>query len=204
VVPGGAQSIAVDLTTDEGVELALKLVDPSDVLIASCRQGVMEQPGLSPQTCLEPNPRPAVIGGHGEGPMPQPNLVGEYGGGRMMLGEEVVAARWLAARTGGDQVVDAAMVDGSAVPMARFYRMKALGHWIESGDQPGRHRAPFYDVYPSANGDYPSVGRLEPAFFATLLDRLGIDDIDAGSQYDPPVVASVTSPDGAGVGIAHP
>jgi alpha-methylacyl-CoA racemase len=133
VVSGGAQSIAVDLTTDEGVELALKLVDPSDVLIASCRQGVMEQPGLSPQTCLEPNPRPAVIGGHGEGPMPQPNLVGEYGGGGMMLGEEVVAAPWLAARTGGDQVVDAAMVDGSAVPMARFYRMKALGHWIESG-----------------------------------------------------------------------
>ena len=28
------------------------------------------------------------------------------------------------------------------------------------------------------------MGPLEPAFFATLLERLGITDIDPGSQYD--------------------
>ena len=44
--------------------------------------------------------------------------------------------------------------------------------------------APFYDVYATADGGYLSVGPLEPAFFAILLERLGIDDIEAGTQYD--------------------
>jgi alpha-methylacyl-CoA racemase len=35
------------------------------------------------------------------------------------------------------------------------------------------------------DGGYLSVGPLEPAFFAILLERLGILDIDPASQYDP-------------------
>jgi alpha-methylacyl-CoA racemase len=128
----------------------------------------------------------ATIGRHGEGPVPPLNLVGDYGGGGMLLAYGVVAALLSAARTGAGQVVDAAMVDGSALLMAQFYGMKALGHWIdERGTNLLDTGAPFYDVYPSADGGYLSVGPLEPAFFAILLERLGIDDIDAGSQYDP-------------------
>jgi len=78
------------------------------------------------------------------------------------------------------------MVDGSAVLMAQFYGMRAMGRW---GDERGSNLldtgAPFYDVYESADGGYLSVGPLEPAFFAILLERLGIDDLEAGAQYDP-------------------
>lgn len=128
----------------------------------------------------------AAIGRHGEAPVPPLNLVGDYGGGGMLLAYGVVAALLCAARTGTGQVVDAAMVDGSAVLMAQFFGMSALGRWTEDrGTNLLDTGAPFYDVYPSADGGYLSVGPLEPAFFAILLERLGIDDIDADTQHDP-------------------
>jgi alpha-methylacyl-CoA racemase len=127
-----------------------------------------------------------AIGRHGQTPVPPLNLVGDYGGGGMLLACGVLAALLSAARTGQGQVVDAAMVDGSAVLMAQFYGMRAMGRW---GDERGSNLldtgAPFYDVYESADGGYLSVGPLEPAFFAILLERLGIDDLEAGAQFDP-------------------
>ena len=127
-----------------------------------------------------------AIGRSGEAPVPPLNLVGDYGGGGMLLAYGVVAALLSVTRTGAGQVVDAAMVDGSALLMAQFYGMTALGRWTEErGTNLLDTGAPFYDVYPSADGGYLSVGPLEPAFFAILLERLGILDIDPGSQYDP-------------------
>ncbi len=127
-----------------------------------------------------------AIGRHGQTPVPPLNLVGDYGGGGMLLAYGVAAALLSVARTGAGQVVDAAMVDGSALLMAQFYGMSALGRWTEErGTNLLDTGAPFYDVYASSDGGYLSVGPLEPAFFAILLERLGIDDIDAGSQYDP-------------------
>jgi alpha-methylacyl-CoA racemase len=128
----------------------------------------------------------AAIGRHGDAPVPPLNLVGDYGGGGLMLACGVLAALLSAARTGSGQVVDAAMLDGSALLMAQFFGMKAIGRWTdERGSNLLDTGAPFYDVYPTADGGYLSVGPLEPAFFATLLGRLGIDDIDVRTQYDP-------------------
>src|SRR5450759_665207 len=128
----------------------------------------------------------AAIGRHGEAPVPPLNLVGDYRGGGLILAYGVVAALLSAARTGTGQVVDAAMLDGSALLMAQFFGMKAIGRWTdERGSNLLDTGVPFYDVYPSSDGGYLSVGPLEPAFFASLLERLGIDDIDADTQYDP-------------------
>lgn len=127
-----------------------------------------------------------AIGRHGETPVPPLNLVGDYGGGGMLLAYGVAAALLSAARTGRGQVVDAAMVDGSALMMSLFFGMGALGRWSdERGTNLLDTGAPFYDVYPSSDGGYLSVGPLEPAFFAILLERLGIEDIDPASQYEP-------------------
>ncbi len=128
----------------------------------------------------------AAIGRHGEAPVPPLNLVGDYGGGGLLLAYGVVAALLSAARTGVGQVVDAAMLDGSALLMAQFFGMRAQGLWTEErGSNLLDGGAPFYDVYPTADGKFLSVGPLEPAFFANLLERLGIDDIDVRTQYDP-------------------
>jgi alpha-methylacyl-CoA racemase len=127
-----------------------------------------------------------AIGRHGEPPVPPLNLVGDYGGGGMFLALGVLAALLSVSAGGVGQVVDAAMVDGSAVLMAQFYGMSALGRWTnQRGTNLLDTGAPFYDVYPSEDGGYLSVGPIEPAFFAVLLERLSIDDIDADSQYDP-------------------
>ncbi len=127
-----------------------------------------------------------AIGRHGQTPVPPLNLVGDYGGGGMLLACGVLAGLLSAARTGAGQVVDAAMVDGAAVLMAQFYGMKAAGRWSdERGSNLLDTGAPFYDVYESADGGFLSVGPLEPAFFAVLLDRLGIDDFDTAAQHDP-------------------
>ena len=44
--------------------------------------------------------------------------------------------------------------------------------------------APFYDVYPCADGAHVAVGCLEPAFYAILLERLGLDPATLPGQYD--------------------
>jgi alpha-methylacyl-CoA racemase len=53
----GRRSIGVDLKHPEGVETCLRLVEKADALIEGFRPGVMERLGLSPQACLERNPR---------------------------------------------------------------------------------------------------------------------------------------------------
>jgi alpha-methylacyl-CoA racemase len=49
------KSIAIDLKTDGGKDLALRLIESSDVLVEGFRPGVMERLGLSPKVCFERN-----------------------------------------------------------------------------------------------------------------------------------------------------
>src|SRR5581483_7809115 len=53
-----------------------------------------------------------------------------------------------------------------------------------AGHQPLDSGAPFYDCYETADGEYVAVGALEPKFFATLVDRLGLAGEDLPAQYD--------------------
>ena len=51
----GKKSIAVDLKSEKGIELVLKLVESADALIEGFRPGVMERLGLGPELCLQKN-----------------------------------------------------------------------------------------------------------------------------------------------------
>jgi alpha-methylacyl-CoA racemase len=124
------------------------------------------------------------IGRDGEAPVPPLNLVGDFGGGGMLLAVGICAALAERANSGRGQVVDAAMVDGSALLNAFLYGMHAMGQW---GDERGRNLldtgAPFYDTYETADGGWVSVGSIEPKFFRNLVSGLGLD-IDPEAQYD--------------------
>lgn len=124
------------------------------------------------------------IGRGGEAPVPPLNLVGDFGGGGMLLVVGVCAALLERARSGEGQVVDAAMVDGSSLLNGFLYGMRAAGTW---GDERGQNLldtgAPFYETYETADGKWVSVGALEPKFYRTLLERLGLD-FDPAAQYD--------------------
>ncbi len=125
------------------------------------------------------------IGRAGERPVPPLNLVGDFGGGGMLLAVGVLAALVERAASGQGQVVDAAMVDGSALLTSFLYGMLAAGMWRdERGVNLLDGAAPFYDTYETADGRHVAVGALEPRFYAELLRRLGIDGAGLPPQYD--------------------
>ena len=130
----------------------------------------------------------AHIGRRGEGPVPPLNLVGDFGGGGMFLAFGMVCGLLEAARSGEGQVVDAAMVDGSAVLMTMFWSFKNIGLFDETtrGGNLLDTGAHFYDVYECSDGNYISIGSIEPQFYAELLRLTGLsDDADFANQMDP-------------------
>jgi alpha-methylacyl-CoA racemase len=127
----------------------------------------------------------AHIGRVGQLPTPPLNLVADFGGGGMLLALGLVAGLLHAQRTGEGQVVDAAMVDGTALLMAPFHGASAIGFWSdERGTNLLDSGAPFYDVYRCADGEELAVGAIEPPFFAALLDVLGLAPGSLPDQND--------------------
>jgi alpha-methylacyl-CoA racemase len=119
-------------------------------------------------------------------PPPVPlNLIADFGGGGMLLALGICAA--LVGRASGTpgQVIDAAMVDGSALLTAMFHGLRATGAWLDDrGANLLDGGAPFYRSYLTADDRYVAVGALEPPFFAALLAGLEIEAGDLPGQYD--------------------
>ena len=121
------------------------------------------------------------IGPAGGPPVLPLNLVGDFGGGGMLLAFGLLAGILQARTSGRGQVVDAAMVDGSALLMAPYYPRT---DWTGRGTNLVDGGAPFYTVYETADGRYVSVGALEPQFYAVLLERLGLSGEPLPDQLD--------------------
>jgi alpha-methylacyl-CoA racemase len=117
----------------------------------------------------------------GARPVPPLNLVGDFGGGALYLALGIASALYERERSGRGQVIDAAIVDGTASLMANFSGASANG---ESAYDHGRRilggGAPNYRCYACADGRYVAAGPIEPKFYATLRDKLGIDAPAAG------------------------
>ena len=112
----------------------------------------------------------------GEAPVPPLNLVGDFGGGGMLLAFGIACGLIETSRSGQGQVVDAAMVDGSAVLTTFIYHLRAIGLWQDvRGTNLLDTGAPFYDVYETKDGKYISVGAIEVQFYAELLRLTGLD-----------------------------
>ena len=125
------------------------------------------------------------IGREGERPVPPLNLIGDFGGGGMLLVIGVLAALLERERSGLGQVIDVAMVDGSALLASFLYGLLAAGSWQDGrGTNVLDGGAPFYDTYTTADGLHMAVGALEPKFYAELLAGLGLDEAGLPAQYD--------------------
>jgi len=124
-----------------------------------------------------------AMGRADEKPVPPLNLVGDYGGGTMFLVMGLLAALYEVRGSGQGQVVDAAMTDGSAILMAMFNSLHAMGVWstkrgvnlLDSG-------AHFYDTYETSDGKYVSIGSIEPQFYALLMEKAQLDPAIFGEQ----------------------
>jgi crotonobetainyl-CoA:carnitine CoA-transferase CaiB-like acyl-CoA transferase len=127
-----------------------------------------------------------AIGREGAPPSIPLNLIGDYAGGSLYLALGLLAGILEARSSGQGQVVDAAIVDGTASLATTFFGMLAAGmlkpeRGVNSTDS-GSH---FYDVYECADGRWISVGPIEPKFYGVLLSVLEIDPAELGPQMDP-------------------
>jgi len=119
-----------------------------------------------------------------EPPLLPATLVGDMGGGAMFLLFGMQCALHEAQRSGRGQVVDAAIIDGVAAMGALVAQMRAIRYW---SDDPAHnfflHSSPFYESFVCADGRFVTLGAIEPAFYAELLRRLELDDVDPARQY---------------------
>jgi alpha-methylacyl-CoA racemase len=209
----GKKVVALNLKRAEEREQALTLIEQVDALIEGNRPGVMERLGLGPADCAKRNPRLvygrmtgwgqdgplAQVAAHdlnylalsgvlslsareGQAPISPPTVLGD-GGGALGMAFGILAAVFAAVRSGKGCVIDCSILDmaaslGGIALSARASRM------LDTPTPSPFHDSPFYDVYACADGQYVSVGALEPQFYTLLLDKLGLADADPKAQYD--------------------
>lgn len=209
----GKTRIVLDLKHPEQREQAFRLACGADALIEGNRPGVMERLGLGPAALAPYNPRLvygrmtgwgqtgplAQAAGHdlnyaalsgalalsahrGAVPMLPPTVLGD-GAGALGLAFGIACALFEVRRSGRGKVVDAAIVD--IVAMLGGIAQWACAAGQLGGDDPSIfHDSPFYDVYRCAGGEYITIGALEPPFYALLLEKLGLADVDPAAQFD--------------------
>ncbi len=117
-------------------------------------------------------------------PSPPLNLVGDYGGGALYLVIGILAALQERQTSGRGQVVDAAISDGTASLMTMFVEKALKGGFTEQrGSNTLDGGAPYYGSYRTADGEYVSIGAIEPQFFALFCERIGVDPTLRQSQH---------------------
>jgi acetyl-CoA hydrolase len=111
-----------------------------------------------------------------EAPLAPPTLVGDLGGGALYLALGILAGILNVKAGGTGQVIDAAVVDGSANLMNLLLSLRASGAMpVERGQ--GLLDGPYwYGTYQCGDGRCITVGSLELQFHAELVALLGLAD----------------------------
>ena len=126
-----------------------------------------------------------AIGRRDQPPSIPLNLIGDYAGGSLFLALGILSALLEARASGRGQVIDAAIVDGTAALATTFFGMHAAGMLQpQRGNNISDSGSHFYDVYECADGKWLSVGPIEAKFYAEFLQRLHIEPAALGAQLD--------------------
>jgi alpha-methylacyl-CoA racemase len=192
------RSVSLNLRASEGRDLLLRLVDAADVLVEGFRPGVMERFGLGYAVLAERNPRLIYcslsgFGQHGpyrDRPAHDLNyvaLAGLLGYNTNADGRPVVPAVQVAdlgAGTFAALAIVAAVVArqhtgrGQSVDVSLYASAVA---WLPTllGERGPGERPPLagglaqYGVFRTSDGQYVTLGALEPKFWLAFLERIG-------------------------------
>ncbi len=203
----GKRSIAVDLKSDEGREVLLRLVDRADALIEGFRPGVIERLGLGWEQLHARNPRLVLcsLSGYGQtGPLSQraghdlnyiamtgvldqirahgklaiPNLqIGDLLGGTLSALATMLIAMLGAQRSGQGVHVDVAMTDGL---LAHHLFPHAS---VDSGVDPVAEQTLLtggvacYQIYQTSDRHHLAVGALELKFWQAFCEAAGLTEL---------------------------
>lgn len=124
------------------------------------------------------------IGREHQPPTPPLNLVGDFAGGGLYLALGMVSAMLEARQSGRGQVVDAAIVDGTAALATSAFGLHAAGMLGPRGTNILDSGAPFYEVYQCADGKWISIAPIEAKFHEELCRLMELNPQDLGPQMD--------------------
>lgn len=200
----GKKSAALNLKTERGRELLLRLAERADVLIEGFRPGAMARLGLDYEAVSARNPRLvyASLTGYGQtGPysglaghdinylalggvlgLNLPVIPGvqiaDLAAGAMQAVIGILLALLERGKTGRGRHVDISMLAGVeallTVPLGSY---RSTGREPRAGNEVLSGRYACYNVYQAADGRWLAVGALEPKFWAELCRRLGCDEL---------------------------
>ena len=125
-----------------------------------------------------------LTGEPGRKPVIPPIQVADMAAGGMNAAIGILAALYARQTTGKGQYIDISMMDG-IVAMLPFPAslLWGMGKDPQRGDTLLSGRFPCYSVYETQDGQYISLGALEPRFWSALCKELGREDY-IPLQYD--------------------
>ncbi len=125
-----------------------------------------------------------VTGRPGQPPSIPMNLVADFAGGGLFAAFAIVTALMSKQRTGQGQYIDMAMSDGVLSLLTSAAASVLAG---ARAPLPGAHMlngaAPHYNTYECADGEWFSIGSLEPWFWDNLCKAMGREDFQP-YEYD--------------------
>ena len=205
----GAESIVLDLRSDRDAERLRRLIDRADVLVESFRPGTLDGWGLGHDSVLDANPRLVWCSlssfgqsaGAASGIGHDVNFVAATGalrtmmttgipglqladvGGALLAASAVLAALFHRERTGRGRVIDQPLVSGPLPFMTWAWAEDALGEGRPMADLLSGGCA-CYRTYRCSDGVELAVGTLEPKFWSTFIQLLGLPEL-ATAGHDP-------------------
>jgi len=201
----GAESVCLDLTTEEGQDGLRRLAADADVLVESFRPGAMTGWGLGYDALSAVNPRLVWCSlssfGRGEavrhrlahdlnliamtgaleavGPN-QPKLQLADVGAGMLAATSILAALLRRQRTGLGGRVDQPLVTGS-LPFVTWRWAEAAAGREQVVDLLLGGACPCYRTYRCGDGELIAVSALEPKFWIGFVSMLGVEELDTAA-----------------------
>jgi crotonobetainyl-CoA:carnitine CoA-transferase CaiB-like acyl-CoA transferase len=198
----GAESVCLDLTTDEGQRRLRRLASRADILVESFRPGTMAGWGLGYEALAEVNPQLVWCSlssfGRGEpvrhrlahdlnlialtgaldavGPE-QPRIQLADVGAGMLAASSILAALLRRERTGFGGRVDQPLVTGS-LPFMTWRWAEAAAGREQVVDLLLGGACPCYRTYRCGDGELVAVSALEPKFWIGFVSMIGADELD--------------------------
>lgn len=212
----GKKSIALNIKSDEGRQIMLRLAQTADVLLEGFRPGVMERLGLGYAALAQANPRLVYcsLSGYGmDGPYRERaghdlNCIGLAGlldltgpqagppaipgvpiadlGGALWAAIGILLALVARERTGHGQRVDASLLGGALAYMPLAAAWSIGGQPMRRGGSELTGGVICYHVYETRDGGYMTLGALEPEFWTAFCTAVGREEL-AGQQFSPAV-----------------
>lgn len=209
----GKRGIVVDLKSDDGREVILRLAEHVDVLVQNFRQGVMERLGLGYGDVKARNPAIIYASASGYGPLgphrhwaafdilgqarggtmsvqgpPHVPPVAAFGGmadqvGGVYLSYGILLALIHRARTGEGQMVDASLMGGQ-IALQSHNITAQLFHGINSPRRERHEAEPLWNVYECRDGRFICLAMLQSdKWWPAFLQAIDRPDLGEDARF---------------------